>query len=1195
MDKKNKNNIAKILLAFGVLASPMMLANQVSADNSIANTTNANNIETKTESDSVTTENVINENKEEKEQPKEVTAVAEDAEEDTTEANSQTEEKSVENTELVENKEEVDFKLDASQRHELKEVGYTDEQIQEIENSIKKSLAENPGFNVYEFVTSKVNEKKSVNEENKLEFSDEAKPEAVAAEATAEDAITNVEITIGGAKNGEKTEIVNPTALPERINGSNTDINLEARVDFDIPQGTKAGKTFDFEVSKNVNLHGILVDEDKAVPVVYDGVEIASGTKLTDGRRGYRYTFNKNVDGLEDIRVRILYPLWIDPDKVPLNSEKETVTVKVAGEQASKDYKIEYENVVSEDKLGSTTLSGIANIEEVTSTSYEHIIYVNPRGDQGLINSNVTIENDVDHDSATFDEDVKNSVKIYKVKDSDKLPLSFGNNFDDGNYEDVTNKAEVKLVRDGNKNKLVVNVNQGDAKNYYKDDAYDKSAYIIKYKGKRTPEKETKTKITYKADRRLLNGNKESLVTDGRFAWTWTNEIVFDDADAIALANKTYNLGDKVWIDADEDGSQGDTEKGLEGVEVILKGINMSDKVTTTDANGNYKFEGLKNGEYTVEFKIPTGYAPTTAKAKDVTDENNSDASKDATNNKKAIATGVINGRDNMNVDFGVVKSNEGSFTEHHVYEVYKDGKLQDTSKIDIEKTTGKEKETFKTSAKPNGTEKDPKEGFTLVKDKITKSPEITEDVTGAEVTPNYINEKDLEVTYVYRKDITTAGSFTEHHIYEVYKDGKLQDTSKIDIDKTTGTEEETFTTYAKSNGTEKDPKEGFTFVPERTEKSLDIEEKLNGKEVTINYINEKDLEVTYVYRKDVKSWTPLEKTGKFQEHHIYITKDKDGKEIKREIVDGDVTGGTKDMTYETGKKEKDGFKFVRTENPVEEPKFNGKGETTKGNYKPGVKQEITYVYEKTQIDWTPLTPAEENGSFQEHHVYEVYKDGKLIESSEITLEETTGTEEEYFTTSAKPNGTKDQPKEGFKLVKELIAKSIDVESHLTGEEIKEHYKNNEKLEVRYVYRKDITTTPEIPWTPLEPSEPVTPVEPEEPTTPVVPDQPEEPATPVEPETPGEDPKETPWTPLTPAEEVTPQNPDDNETPKEDPKETPKEDSKETPKEDSKETSEKQSKKLPKAGADYELLKLAAGALSIVSGLGLSLGRKKED
>ena len=78
---------------------------------------------------------------------------------------------------------------------------------------------------------------------------------------------------------------------------------------------------------------------------------------------------------------------------------------------------------------------------------------------------------------------------------------------------------------------------------------------------------------------------------------------------------------------------------------------------------------------------------------------------------------------------------------------------------------------------------------------------------------------------------------------------------------------------------------------------------------------------------------------------------------------------------------------------------------------------------------------------------------------------------------------------------------------------------------------------------------------------------------------------------MTPAEEVTPQTPDDNETPKDEPKETPKEDSKET----SEKQTKKQSKKLPKAGADYELLQLAAGALTLVSGMGISLSRKKRD
>ena len=157
---------------------------------------------------------------------------------------------------------------------------------------------------------------------------------------------------------------------------------------------------------------------------------------------------------------------------------------------------------------------------------------------------------------------------------------------------------------------------------------------------------------------------------------------------------------------------------------------------------------------------------------------------------------------------------------------------------------------------------------------------------------------------------------------------------------------------------TGKDEKDGFKFV--RTENPVE-EPTFNEKGETTegNYKPGVTQEITYVYEKTESEWTPIEETGKFQEHHIYITKDKDGKEIKREVVDGKVSGGTKDMTYTTGKDEKDGFKFVRTENPVEDPSYNEKGETTTGNFRPGVKQEITYVYERTETPWTPLEPSE--------------------------------------------------------------------------------------------------------------------------------------------------------------------------------------------------------------------------------------------
>ncbi|MDU1831744.1 MAG: MucBP domain-containing protein, partial [Finegoldia magna] len=299
-----------------------------------------------------------------------------------------------------------------------------------------------------------------------------------------------------------------------------------------------------------------------------------------------------------------------------------------------------------------------------------------------------------------------------------------------------------------------------------------------------------------------------------------------------------------------------------------------------------------------------------------------------------------------------------------------------------------------------------------------------------------------------------------------------------------------------------------------------------DGSEKEAAYIANTKQEVTYIYQRTKEE--PTEETGKFQEHHIYITKDKDGKIIKREVVNDKVDSGTKDKTYTTGKKEKDGFKFVKTQDPKENPKYEKDGKETTGNFVPGKTQEITYVYEKTETPSTPPTPTEETGKFQEHHIYITKdKDGKVIKREVVNGEVNSGIKDKTYTTGKKE-------KDGFKFVKTQDPKE-NPKYDKDGKETTGNFVPGKTQEITYVYEKT----------------------------------------------------ETPWTPLTPAEEVTPQTPDV--------KKTPKEDSKETPKDGSKETSEKQSKKLPKAGADYELLKLAAGALTIVSGFGISVSRKKRD
>lgn len=295
MDKKNKNNIAKILLAFGVLASPMMLANQVSADNSIANTTNTNNVDATAtaQSDAVTTENVIKENKEDKEQSKEVVnSAAEKAATEATETTTKAEEKSNENSDVVQNKKEVDLKLDASQRHELKEAGYTDAEIDAIEKEIAIKKAENPDFNVNEFVASKVNDKKAETEKqnkkaNELGISDEIIGEKVSANSTTgndlSNKVTDSKITITTPNNKEAKKI-KPI---EGVANDDYDTLLNANVEFNVPKKTVENDYFDIDLSNNVSVNGLIEDFNPRALDSYYGPDLIAKADYDKVEKNY--------------------------------------------------------------------------------------------------------------------------------------------------------------------------------------------------------------------------------------------------------------------------------------------------------------------------------------------------------------------------------------------------------------------------------------------------------------------------------------------------------------------------------------------------------------------------------------------------------------------------------------------------------------------------------------------------------------------------------------------------------------------------------------------------------------------------------------------------------------------------------------------------------------------------------------------
>ena len=120
------------------------------------------------------------------------------------------------------------------------------------------------------------------------------------------------------------------------------------------------------------------------------------------------------------------------------------------------------------------------------------------------------------------------------------------------------------------------------------------------------------------------------------------------DAGIYALAQ----LGDLVWRDLNGNGVQDAGEPGVSGVTVQLRneqGAIIS--TTTTNGTGNYLFDGLQPGTYSVCFVAPAGTQLTTPNA----------GSNDGTDSDAALATGCTGqyvlapGESNLTVDAGIV------------------------------------------------------------------------------------------------------------------------------------------------------------------------------------------------------------------------------------------------------------------------------------------------------------------------------------------------------------------------------------------------------------------------------------------------------------------------------------------------------------------------------------------------------------
>jgi uncharacterized repeat protein (TIGR01451 family) len=130
------------------------------------------------------------------------------------------------------------------------------------------------------------------------------------------------------------------------------------------------------------------------------------------------------------------------------------------------------------------------------------------------------------------------------------------------------------------------------------------------------------------------------------------------------------SLGDIVWHDANNNGQRDNGETGIAGVNVQLfqagqtPGVDNPVAVDVTDANGNYRFDGLRPGQYFVYMPTPPADYPTSSTPTSTADDNVNDDDNGVQASTGAPVTSAVvtltsgaepneNGMANLTIDFG--------------------------------------------------------------------------------------------------------------------------------------------------------------------------------------------------------------------------------------------------------------------------------------------------------------------------------------------------------------------------------------------------------------------------------------------------------------------------------------------------------------------------------------------------------------
>ncbi|MBJ6292096.1 fibrinogen-binding adhesin SdrG C-terminal domain-containing protein, partial [Staphylococcus aureus] len=361
------------------------------------------------------------------------------------------------------------------------------------------------------------------------------------------------------------------------------------------------GDYFNIKLPKYLNIYGN-GDRSKITPpdLSFDNKVIASGT-YDDESHEIKYTFSENIQDLNNVKGKINLAVFADRKNAP-NSNNYAMHVDAAGETLDKNVKIDYHTVRN-------LLTPLANIESFIESSnkdsYKQYVYVNPKQSK-IGHAYVAISDMIPQYNGRHGRDVSSAklnsiddIKILKVNTDQPMNESFYVNED--LYQDVTQEFKNNNLIDfynGNDKSGKIGID-------FKNLLANGERYIIRVNGENINNEDApETRVMMESyDRYGVN----------RSTYYWDNENYKTDSSSdISGDNNDYEVGDYVWEDSNKDGIQNKEEKGISGVNVVLKDKDGKEiNRVQTNSDGKYLFQNVKNGTYTIEFETPSGYEAT--------------------------------------------------------------------------------------------------------------------------------------------------------------------------------------------------------------------------------------------------------------------------------------------------------------------------------------------------------------------------------------------------------------------------------------------------------------------------------------------------------------------------------------------------------------------------------------------------------